>query len=119
MVGHVALIPDFNESATFSMDLIKILPIELSKTFLYCTMRFGGFSKMISPLANGVNVLHLKPEAMMGLEMLLPAKEIIKQFDNYFNNIFDKILNSQSQIRLLTEARDRLLPKLMSGEIAV
>ena len=119
LVGHVALIPDFNESATFSMDLIKILPIELSKTFLYCTMRFGGFSKMISPLANGVNVLHLKPEAMMGLEMLLPAKEIIKQFDNYFNNIFDKILNSQSQIRLLTEARDRLLPKLMSGEIAV
>jgi type I restriction enzyme S subunit len=119
LVGHVALIPDFNESATFSMDLIKILPIELSKTFLYCTMRFGGFSKMISPLANGVNVLHLKPEAMMGLEMLLPVKEIIKQFDNYFNNIFDKILNSQSQIRLLTEARDRLLPKLMSGEIAV
>lgn len=119
LVGHVALIPDFNESATFSMDLIKILPIELSKTFLYCTMRFGGFSKMISPLANGVNVLHLKPEAMMGLEMLLPAKEIIKQFDNYFNNIFDKILNSQSQIRLLTEARDRLLPKLMSGDIKI
>ncbi len=119
LVGHVALIPDFNESATFSMDLIKILPIVLSKTFLYCAMRFGGLSKKISPLANGVNVLHLKPEAMMGLEMLLPVKEIIKQFDNYFNNIFDKILNSQSQIRLLTEARDRLLPKLMSADIDV
>ena len=119
LVGHVALIPDFNESVTFSMDLIKILPIELSKTFLYCVMRFGGLSKKISPLANGVNVLHLKPEAMMGLEMLLPSKDVVKRFDNYFNNIFDIILNSQSQIRLLTEARDRLLPKLMSGEIDV
>jgi type I restriction enzyme S subunit len=119
LVGHVALIPDFNESATFSMDLIKILPIVLSKTFLYCAMRFGGLSKKISPLANGVNVLHLKPEAMMGLEMIIPSKDVIRQFDNYFNNIFDIILNSQSQIRLLTEARDRLLPKLMSGEIAV
>ena len=82
-------------------------------------MRFGGLSKKISPLANGVNVLHLKPEAMMGLEMILPSKDVVRQFDNYFNNIFDKILTSQSQIRLLTEARDRLLPKLMSGEIKV
>ena len=92
---------------------------DLSNAFLYCAMRYGGISEMISPLANGVNVLHLKPEAMMGLEMIIPSKDVIRQFDNYFNNIFDKILNSQSQIRLFTEARDRLLPKLMSGEIAV
>ena len=119
LVGHVALVPEFNEPATFSMDLIKILPVELSNAFLYCAMRYGGISEMISPLANGVNVLHLKPEAMMGLEMMVPSKEIVNLFDNHFNNIFNTILSSQSQIRLLTEARDRLLPKLMGGEIEV
>ena len=31
----------------------------------------------------------------------------------------EQILNISSQIRHLTEARDRLLPKLMSGEIEV
>ena len=31
----------------------------------------------------------------------------------------DIIIHLKNQIRLLTEARDRLLPKLMSGEIAV
>ena len=35
------------------------------------------------------------------------------------SKIFDNISLLQSQIRLLTEARDRLLPKLMSGEIKV
>ena len=32
---------------------------------------------------------------------------------------YNTISSLQSQIRLLTEARDRMLPKLMSGEIAV
>ncbi len=119
LVGHVALIPEFKEPATFSMDLIKILPFELSKSFLYCAMRFGGISKQIAPLANGVNVLHLKPEAMMGIGMVVPSKELIKHFDDYYNHGFNTILHLQDQIHLLTEARDRLLPKLMSGEIAV
>ena len=119
LVGHVALIPEFNEPATFSMDLIKILPFEISKSFLYCAMRFGGISNQIAPLANGVNVLHLKPEAMMGIEMLVPSKGLIKHFDDYYNHGFKTILHLQDQIRFLTEARDRLLPKLMSGEIAV
>ena len=119
LVGHVALIPDFDEPATFSMDLIKILPFELSKSFLYCAMRFGGISKQISPLANGVNVLHLKPEAMMGIEMVVPSKELVNHFDDYIKNNFNTILYLQNQIRYLTEARDRLLPKLMSGEITV
>ena len=119
LVGHVALIPDFDEPATFSMDLIKILPFELSKSFLYCAMRFGGISKQISPLANGVNVLHLKPEAMMGIEMVVPSKELVNHFDDYIKNNFNTILYLQNQIRYLTEARDRLLPKLMSGEIEI
>ena len=116
LVGHVALIPNFKEKATFSMDLIKILPFELSKTFLYCAMRFGGISKKIAPLANGVNVLHLKPEAMTRIEMVVPSIAIVKQFDDYIKHSFNTILHLQDQIRLLTEARDRLLPRLMSGE---
>ena len=116
LVGHVALIPNFKEKATFSMDLIKILPLELSKTFLYCAMRFGGISKKIAPLANGVNVLHLKPEAMTGIEMVVPSKAIVMQFDDYIIHSFNTILNLQDKIRPLTEARDRLLPKLMKGK---
>ena len=119
LVGHVALIPDFNEPATFSMDLIKIIPYSVPIIYLYCAMRYGGISKQISPLANGVNVLHLKPDAMMGTMMVIPRKDLIERFCPFVEEMTNKILKNQSQIRLLTEARDRLLPKLMSGEIDI
>lgn len=119
LVGHVALIPDFNEPVTFSMDLIKLVPFNVPTSFLYCSMRYGEISKRISPLANGVNVLHLKPEAMMGIVMLVPCKELVEKFCVLVDETINKILNNQSQIRLLAEARDRLLPRLMGGEINV
>ena len=119
LVGHVALIPDFDEPVTFSMDLIKIVPYSIPTSFLYCAMRYGDISKQISPLANGVNVLHLKPEAMMGIVMVVPSKELVERFCHVVEEMINKILKNQSQIRLLTEARDRLLPKLMGGEMEV
>ena len=119
LVGHVALVPDFNEPATFYMDLIKILPFELPNVFLYCAMRFGGISTIISQLANGVNVLHLKPDAMMNIEMTIPSNDLIMRFTSYATSCIEEINKLENQIRNLSEARDRLLPKLMSAEIEV
>lgn len=119
LVGHVALIPTLHCESTFSMDLIKLIPKITTRNYLYCAFRFGGYSSKISPLANGVNVLHLKPELMMSLKMLIPEKTIMNAFDSKFEGIRLKIDALQKQIELSTEARDRLLPKLMSREIEV
>ena len=119
LVGSVALIPDFKETATFSMDLIKLISFKLPNIYLYCAMRYGDVSRQIAPLANGVNVLHLKPEAISNIEMVVASDSIIEKFVSYTSKTIERILSLQSQLRLLTEARDRLLPKLMSGEMAV
>ena len=119
LVGHVALIPSINEKMTFSMDLIKLIPYSISKNYLYCALRYGGYSEQIAPLANGVNVLHLKPESMMKMKMLVPPKYIIEKFDNQFEAIRLKIEALEKQCDLAAQARDRLLPKLMSGELEV
>lgn len=52
-------------------------------------------------------------------EILVPSKDSATKFDYITTRLSKKIYNLRSQIRLLTEARDRLLPKLMSGDIAV
>ena len=101
------------------MDLIKLIPKNTTRNYLYCAFRFGGYSTKVSPLANGVNVLHLKPDAMMSLKMLVPEKTILNAFDRQFEMIRLKIDTMQKQIELAKEERDRLLPKLMSGEIEV
>ena len=115
LVGHVAMVPDTKEPMTFSMDIIKLIPRSVTRNFLYSTFYYGGFSKQISPLANGVNVLHLKPEAMMSLQMLVPSEDIINKFDTVFEPYRLRIEALQNQCNMAEEARDRLLPRLMDG----
>lgn len=119
LVGHVAIIPDLGEEMTFSMDLIKLIPKLVTHSYLYSAMRFGYYSRNISQLANGVNVLHLKPDSMMHMEMLIPSADVINKYELVFDAYNSRIDILEKQIEFASEARDRLLPKLMSGEIEV
>ena len=53
------------------------------------------------------------------MPFLMPSEDILDMFSLKVDPLFNTIQNLQSQIRHLTEARDRLLPKLMNGEIEV
>ena len=55
---------------------------------------------------------YLKAESL-----LVPIIDIAKQFDEYAGDLFKRIQVLRDEISSATEARDRLLPKLMSGEI--
>ncbi|UKK48541.1 restriction endonuclease subunit S [Prevotella sp. E9-3] len=53
------------------------------------------------------------------MPFVMPCTAILQEFSQRVLPFIKQTENLQSQIRLLTEARDRLLPKLMSGEIKV
>ena len=55
---------------------------------------------------------YLKAESL-----LVPIIDLAKQFDEYAGDLFKRIQVLRDEISSATEARDRLLPKLMSGEI--
>ena len=64
----------------------------------------------------GATVAHLGKKHIDSIELCVPnSMELFGSFSKQYEQR-QKLL---SQIRLLTEARDRLLPKLMSGEIKV
>ena len=52
-------------------------------------------------------------------EILVPTASIANVFSKHVGKWYAKIQQNRYQLRLLTEARDRLLPKLLSGEIEV
>ena len=52
-------------------------------------------------------------------EILVPTASIANAFSKHVAKWYAKIQLNREQLRLLTEARDRLLPKLMSGEIEI
>ena len=69
--------------------------------------------------SNGAAQQQITIPMIRNKEITIPSKCILELFESKTEPIFNQIDIFKEQIRLLTEARDRLLPKLMSGEIAV
>lgn len=65
------------------------------------------------------NQLELNRATIQELVLLVPGAEIRDAFEHQAQPIRDQITALTKQIVLLQEARDKLLPKLMSGEIEV
>jgi type I restriction enzyme S subunit len=65
------------------------------------------------------NQLELSRGTIQELPILVPYDNIQRVFEQQMQPIHDKITALTKQIKLLCEARDSLLPKLMNGEIEV
>lgn len=73
----------------------------------------------IISLNGGSAVPTLNRNDVHQIETRLPPKQLVKTFETYSGTYFQKIKSNINQIRTLTQLRDALLPKLMSGEIRV
>ena len=62
---------------------------------------------------------HVYPSHINGMEMLIPPTRMQEAFCEFVDPIISKISLLDRQMESSREARDRLLPKLMSGEIEV
>ncbi|WP_026663546.1 restriction endonuclease subunit S [Butyrivibrio proteoclasticus] len=72
--------------------------------------------KIISEAIGGAQQ-HINKEVVNKFEILLPSFDVNERMKAIVVPMFDKITNLYFEIERLSEARDRLLPKLMSGEI--
>ena len=89
------------------------------KAFTYCLFRSRDMFIEVNNLANGAAQQNVSPIRIGEMKILLPNSELLQEFESIVFKSIARIISLQSQIRLLTEARDRLLPKLMSGEIEI
>ena len=87
--------------------------------FTYCLFRNHDMFIEVNNLANGAAQQNVSPIRIGEMKILLPNKEVLYKFESITSKPIVGIISLQSQLRLLTEARDRLLPKLLSGEITV
>ena len=65
------------------------------------------------------NQQELYRNVIENVEVLLPDGSFLLQTEKLLSTFHDKIKTVYLQTSILTETRDRLLPKLMSGEIEV
>lgn len=117
-VGSVALIPNIDRLSVISADLIKINS-NIDNVYLYSMFRYGNVSKYIAQFANGANVLHLKPQAVLNIKVTLPEQELIDSFVSKVKPMIKLINRLNTEIQFLARQRDLLLPRLMSGKLEV
>ena len=70
-------------------------------------------------MGNGSIFAAISKDELLGLKFVVPTNNLVVKFNAIAAPIDEKIANLAEQIELLTETRDRLLAKLMSGEIEV
>ena len=69
--------------------------------------------------AGGSTYLEISKSVFRNFDIICPTDDLINKFQQETHQLLERMRLICKQIRLLTEARDRLLPKLMSGEMAV
>ena len=120
LAGYAALLPAVPDRSIISADLVKIVPKEgVPAEFVYAILRYGRLSELISPLANGTKIKHLRPQSLSRVTTQIPSIELMQRYAVMVRPVYEQIDVCYQQIAVAREARDRLLPKLMSGEIEV
>ncbi|MCF0215192.1 MAG: restriction endonuclease subunit S [Fibrobacteraceae bacterium] len=95
--------------------------VDISSTdfiyFTYCFLKEN--KKSLDNLQKGAAQPHVYAKDINVLKLICPPKELIAQFEKCAKSLFGKMAQCQNTINKSRESRDRLLPKLMSGEIKV
>lgn len=114
-----ALILTPEENDVFSTGFAVLTPTLIPYTFLYCFVTQDEFVGYLVNCTNGAAYPAVKPEHFENAKVIIPNTELLLLFNQYADPYFKKINVIDRQIRQLRIARDKLLPKLMSGEIEV
>ena len=88
-------------------------------TYAYCLFRNKDMFDIMNNLANGAAQQNLSPIRTENVRILIPSDGLIQKFEDVVSPMISKMLELNKSNSNLKQARDRLLPKLMSGELEV
>jgi type I restriction enzyme S subunit len=117
-LGRGAIVRKEHLPLMLNTSVIRFRPKdEISYGFMYLFLQSSFFIHELESLASGSVQLNFGPMHLRQIEMIMPNEEILKNFANTVNPIFEKIADNFSQIQSLARSRDEILPKLMSGQV--
>jgi len=115
-VGLVSM--NAKESQT-NQQINSIIPKkDFYRYYLYLFMK-NSVDLLKAMASGGTITLNLNTSDFSKIKVILPDENKLTKFHEIVEPMFDRIYINYVQIRTLTQLRDTLLPKLMSGEVRV
>ncbi|MDE0269157.1 MAG: restriction endonuclease subunit S [Acidimicrobiaceae bacterium] len=101
--------------------LVLANPVKWTLTFVYSLATSTEFVNRLVSTAGGTSTSHqrVKPTDVMNMPVVNPQAEIVQRYSEQVRPFLRLVDNFIQQNQILQEARDLLLPRLVSGELDV
>ena len=118
-IGTAGLVTLVSEKSQSNQQINAITPKEgISPYYVYLLMKT--LSKIINKLGqSGSTIVNLNKKQFSKIQVIIPSRSILCNFDILCNPLFEMILSNQRENIRLVNLRDILLTKLMKGELDV
>ena len=121
-IGKFAMVPYSSEVLLVNQRVGKFFlgnnPVE-KLPFIYCTLKQPEVYGEVVNRGQGSAQSNISASDIMSIPCVIPSQEAINDFNDAAQPLFTLIISNQRENQQLSELRDTLLPKLMSGKIDV
>ena len=115
-------VPSVGRRSVCSTEFLVAVPKPgCTADFLYCLFISCSFSIEFSALITGTSGSHqrVRPQAFLKILIVCPPAHVIEGFTSLVCGLIARIDEARNECGILAALRDTLLPKLLSGEIAL
>lgn len=123
LIGKPAIVIGVKDYQTLvaSLDVGVVRPDskKVSRQYLYGLFRTDSFQSHTFAHTSGTTVLHLAKDGVGSYRFSCPPNEIIQYFSVITDVLSERCQNNIDQVRTLTQLRDTLLPRLISGQLCL
>jgi type I restriction enzyme S subunit len=123
ILGSPAIIPSYLSSNKIYVgsNLYKLTlnNSSIKSNLIYWLLRSQPYREYVKSVATGTSILMLRKVDLMNFSFRLPKKEKLNIYSDQLINLQEKLDSNFSQIRTLSQMRNKILPKLINGEAAL
>jgi type I restriction enzyme S subunit len=117
-VGRVCIV--YGENYLLNQRVAKVVPNNpADRLYVYTLLRSRGTLTQLENISNGAAQQNLSPVNASKMPALVPTRSVLNDFNKNIGSIIDLICLKNIENNRLREARDILLPRLMTGVIDV
>jgi len=111
----ISLFPSENLIASTGFAVFS--PISVPFSFLYFFLTNSEQLEFYGKMADGAAYPAINQSVIMDMDLIIPTNEILESFHSVAGNSLIKCHSNIEENKILTQIRDTLLPKLMSGKM--
>jgi len=121
-IGKLGLVPKYDGTILVNQRVGKFFlgdrPLERIG-FLYCLVTQDSIYEEIVARGDGSAQPNISPSQIESIKITLPPKEKLDKINNILKEKFELMIQNIKENVIITQLRDTLLPKLMSGELRI